>query len=434
MAMRFRTNTARRAYRSLVDRHPLRSLRAGRTLDQVVLHVTSTCNLRCKYCFAVQGSFGLPVQHRMRSDQAIRFVDNIVDSYDAVGQIKFFGGEPLLNVECIRAVCEHLSRRFDRGSLARLPRFHINTSLTLGLDQLVELIELFNLTVTVGIDGPREVHDAQRCQTDGSGTFDLVDHNLRELIELTDQPRTLEVVYTSVHLRRRMGPVDVHRYLARRYGHRNIHLHPQTPVLAFAGEPRRPRRRDYGRPGDLRRVFMDYGRYLVQQAMAQRDPASLRAIGIQLGSLVGNDQYCDSGIAQLAIDVRGDVYPCSCFAGHPGFLMGNAEDFRGVEGGRFRSVRRALLGNRKSKSRACRFCEIAKSCVSCPAAMLKNGGALDTPLPQLCAARMGMVEGLMSALVEVTEELSTPIADPTAADALQPREVERTNDVDSRVC
>ncbi|HMR79577.1 MAG TPA: radical SAM protein, partial [Polyangiaceae bacterium] len=69
-------------------------------VSSLVLTVTRRCNLRCSYCPTAKDGF--PTLTRA---QALRALDLFVDRYGG-GDIKLFGGEPLLEPDTVRAVME----------------------------------------------------------------------------------------------------------------------------------------------------------------------------------------------------------------------------------------------------------------------------------------------------------------------------------------
>ncbi|MGQ9468074.1 MAG: radical SAM protein [Anaerolineae bacterium] len=67
--------------------------------------MTTECNLRCRYCYAGGGNYGMRLQP-MSSAVALQTVRWAQAHFAAIGTIQFFGGEPALNSRIIRTVCE----------------------------------------------------------------------------------------------------------------------------------------------------------------------------------------------------------------------------------------------------------------------------------------------------------------------------------------
>ncbi|MGB3674381.1 MAG: radical SAM protein, partial [Candidatus Nanopelagicales bacterium] len=84
-------------------------------LPELVMHVADGCNLACTYCFADGGRYGDQKQRWMSDDVARSSIESVVAQYGSIGKIKFFGGEPTLNVPAIRATINTLHRLIDSG-------------------------------------------------------------------------------------------------------------------------------------------------------------------------------------------------------------------------------------------------------------------------------------------------------------------------------
>lgn len=84
-------------YKSLLERKSLRRLE---------VMVANDCNLNCKYCYAVAGSYKQKAQ-RMSPDAAKKFLENfILGRYEEIEIVQFFGGEPTLCPDTIEAICD----------------------------------------------------------------------------------------------------------------------------------------------------------------------------------------------------------------------------------------------------------------------------------------------------------------------------------------
>ncbi|MDP2311159.1 MAG: radical SAM protein [Pseudomonadota bacterium] len=114
--------------------------RADRWRAALILTITRRCNLRCAYCPTVKD--GVP---DLSADDARRAIDLFVARYGG-GDIKLFGGEPLLRPDIVGAVLTHAANvsnvsvylstngtRFDAGILDLL-RAHPRVTLTLSMD------------------------------------------------------------------------------------------------------------------------------------------------------------------------------------------------------------------------------------------------------------------------------------------------------------
>src|SRR5690606_17946740 len=148
-----------RAYHQLL--HPLG---APRTLFATVV-VTMQCNMACAYCHE-SGQRG---PARMSAETAQR-VGRFLRERAAEGRYErlvlyFYGGEPLLNIDAMEAVC----RAIAEGGVPFEARFPTNGTLLDG-DRMARLRALSaEVRIQVSLDGPRPVQEGRRRLTTSQG-------------------------------------------------------------------------------------------------------------------------------------------------------------------------------------------------------------------------------------------------------------------------
>jgi MoaA/NifB/PqqE/SkfB family radical SAM enzyme len=146
--------------------------------SQLILTVTRACNLRCSYCPTVKD--GWP---SLSTDDARRAVALFDERYGG-GQIKMFGGEPLLVPDVVRAAL-HEAR--DRDSIERV---YLSTNgLGLDLEWLQTLRDYPKAVLTISLDGVPEDNRLFRRALPGIG--DAYDHVISLLPELLRTPRVV---------------------------------------------------------------------------------------------------------------------------------------------------------------------------------------------------------------------------------------------------
>lgn len=135
------------------------------------LFLTHACNLRCTYCYN-GAAFGrtMPVAVMERAvDRAFAEGTGPVD-------VAFFGGEPLLAFDLVRAAvarCEAAS-----GRTGRPVRFRMTTNGTLLDGERLDFVLRKAFRLAVSFDGPPGVQDRNRPFADGRGTHATVAKNL----------------------------------------------------------------------------------------------------------------------------------------------------------------------------------------------------------------------------------------------------------------
>lgn len=138
----------------------------------VILLVTTICNLRCTYCYADAGDYEPQLFNRTVAEAGIRLViDNAVHLGEDRAHVAFHGGgEPTADFAMIQHATE-IARRHARA--AGGDALQVETSLvTNGVmsDAKAAWLAENISSVQVSLDGPADVHDAQRPRAGGSGT------------------------------------------------------------------------------------------------------------------------------------------------------------------------------------------------------------------------------------------------------------------------
>jgi len=147
----------------------------------ISLAIAQKCNLGCTYCYAQQGEFGGAAKD-MEMENANRAVDLLVNgaSPGARLNLAFLGGEPLVNRRVLQATTRRaVGMARERGVTLN---FSITTNGTLLTAADADFFEEHGFAVTVSLDGPREVHDAQRPFKGGQGSFDRIMERLQPLL------------------------------------------------------------------------------------------------------------------------------------------------------------------------------------------------------------------------------------------------------------
>lgn len=182
MMERARTSVSALARRAL----PVLRLGAARGTGrkspfQMTLSLTNRCNFRCEYCH-------IPLQRRdeLTAAQWCAAIDDLRAA--GMGRASLIGGEPLLRKD-VGEVIAHLRRVGVHTAM--------NTNGWFVEDRIEDLAGLDLVCLT--LDGPREVHDAQRH----AGSYDRVLAALEIL-----RRRGVPVVTMTVLTPRGMGAVD----------------------------------------------------------------------------------------------------------------------------------------------------------------------------------------------------------------------------------
>ena len=147
-----------------------------------ILTLTSSCNLDCPYCFEGRNKNG-DTMSPVVAERALDYIIHQCEKNTSVKnvEIAFYGGEPLLNRDVMKFICEKASSTLN--NIVRL-EYTLVSNLTLLMDSDIELLKHYSFTnIQVAIDGPPEIHDKRRISKTGDKTFDLIFSNILKLVD-----------------------------------------------------------------------------------------------------------------------------------------------------------------------------------------------------------------------------------------------------------
>lgn len=171
----------------------------------MVLHLTGHCNLACDYCFVDGGNMPGTETLLMESSTARRAIDKFGEALASVPPtddrevaqapaVVFYGGEPLLNMRIFEEALEYIAEKKANGSL---PADFSTVLITNGtrIDRhAAELIAKHDVSVSLSMDGPEHIHDANRKKRGGQGSFKDVMRGFNHLKEAGVRPSIACVV------------------------------------------------------------------------------------------------------------------------------------------------------------------------------------------------------------------------------------------------
>lgn len=165
--------------------------------------VTERCNLNCTYCYE-KHSFHKNGKRMTKeiAKQAVDFIlnddklNNYANSKEHPGVIiDFIGGEPLLEIDLIDYICDYFKlKSFEMNHpWATNYMFNITTNgLLFNSPKVLNFIEKnkSKLSMSITIDGNKELHDACRLLPNGKGSYDIVEKSVKTFINKYDGKST----------------------------------------------------------------------------------------------------------------------------------------------------------------------------------------------------------------------------------------------------
>lgn len=390
-------------------------------IDRLTLAVSNACNLACSYCYAARGRYYCDSDLLMSPLTARDALDWAAARFSHIGHINFFGGEPTLNCGVIDLTCRYAASLQARGRLACLPSFGITTNgYQLG-EEAMRTLQRYGVSVTLSLDGPKEIHDRHRRSRTGEGSFDAVVANAHRLIA-AGRPVTFECTYTADHHRAGVRIVELMDFFHREFGCGTLHCQfaavksdsPQYLTLAEC-------RALMGEAIEYSVLNLARGRILAVSVAARL----IRALANRLP--IGN--YCPAGRRELTVNADGALYPCFMLMQSPVSSFGRVR--APEEGGPSAPVRHQNTGtgaqvievlleeSDKFQNPFCRQCWARPLCFGCVGEEFERFGPriVRSHVPgisELCDYRRGLVERFLHSVALV--HLATTAGHESAGD------------------
>ena len=268
--------------------------------------VTEDCNLYCTYCY--QGNKTKKYMTFKTAKDTVDFIfkeaknpDSIL-SYDVNGGIVFdyIGGEPFLCADLIYDLIKYIEEKMieENSPWLLFHRHSFSSNGTLYFtDKVQQIIRDFSdvISISVTVDGCKELHDQCRVFKDGSGSYDLaikaaldqLNHFGNDATKITLSPYNIKYTSKAIINMLQLGFKHIHANCVFEEGWTEEHadiLYKEMLILA-----------DYVREHqDCYVNILDdanYQKYIID--CADRD-----------------NNWCGGDGSMIAVDPDGTLYPC----------------------------------------------------------------------------------------------------------------------------
>lgn len=319
-------------------------------LLKLTMLVATDCNLRCKYCYANHGDYYGYSKSVMKPETAISYIEHLQEYFSEIGRIQFFGGEPLLGIDAIEAVCNYFREKEIKKEISHRPKYTMITNLTLLSQKAIDVIRENDISLTVSIDGPEPVNDFSRIDAKGNGTYKTI---VRNIDVCREQIKAFEATYTKYHAKSGMTMEDVKNYIARTFKIDKALIYVcaaigDNPEVCFSSD-------------EARSITLG-----MEEAETNETAAALLLKKENQSNLL-----CNAGYVMLAVMPNGDLYPCHMYALDKSFRMGTFGEngYSDLRDSVYR-VRNLLKEADKFSHTECKECWARNFCHRCPAELL----------------------------------------------------------------
>lgn len=337
----------------------------------------ATCNIDCKYCFFLSKEVLYPNDRQRMSESTLEtYIRQLLESHRTPEvTVAWQGGEPtLMKVEFFRKSVEMVEKYRRPGQVVQ------HTFQTNGILLDAEWCAFFkenNFLVGLSVDGPREIHDANRVDRGGKGTFDRV---MKGWSYLREYKVDFNVLCTVNSANQDHGRT-VYRFLRDELKAEWIQFIPiverataDTIQIANSGWSEKPgqKRLLYTQSGDMvtnRTVGgRQYGQFLIDifEEWVRHDVGRtyVQIFDVTLEAYFGRHLLCihapTCGYGP-ALEHNGDLYSCDHFV-EPRFKLGNIHETDLLTMVSSPQQRKFGDDKRDTLTAQCRRCEVRSLC------------------------------------------------------------------------
>ena len=269
-------------------------------VTSLALDVSGRCNMDCVYC-----AENATMPHRPFMSHTM--VEKAVDSLFSWSQNRLSfhvgSGEPLICADAVHEIGRKARNQKDRDV-----SLHLTTNGLLLTDEICSWLIEDDWRVKVSLDGPQFIHDQNRKDMKGRGTYKKIEKYVKKLSEIPTFSTTSVLCHGT-------DPKDVFYGIAD-LGVKNIEL---VPVAVVDPSPLSLTDADMQK---YRAFISDY----VQRLAADEDVPYLIRFMNRLHRVMGytnNRVPCGAGRTFLAVDPGGVLYPCFRFVGIGQYVLGH---------------------------------------------------------------------------------------------------------------
>jgi len=338
----------------------------------LVLMVAQNCNISCRYCYG--GESGSYNQKGLMSKQMAEkcfhyYLSNLGGNKKL--NILFFGGEPLLNTDTIKHVIG-LWEEYKHNYRDRTLTFSLVTNGILLTPELVRYFKEKEVRITVSLDGPEDIHNANRVYKNGKGTFTEVMSSI-EILRSCHMPFSVKVTtnrYTQYD--------QLTDFLCRQDFDAVYISQVDYPMLCTE--------KDYQMDTAMYGIYAKWQQELMQKGCHDMKEGKNNTFQAKQFNMANNSLRhnmkgfpfkCVAGWHIASFGIDGRLYLCKSFVGQEAFCVGNADD--GVDKEKLVRLYKDFL----NASRDCDACWALSVCErGCYYEKSKQDGGF-APIPQV---------------------------------------------------
>ena len=379
----------------------------ARPLYVMLKPVGAACNLACNYCYYLEKSnlYKHQPKRQMSEELLERFVKDYIEA-QTMNEVVFtwHGGEPTLRPLSFYQKAVELQKKYAGG---RIIHNSLQTNGTLLTDEWCRFLKANNWLVGISIDGPGELHDRYRRDSQGKPSWKRVMEGIRLLQHYgvewnamavvnrynADHPQAFYRFFKSIGCQYIQFTPIVERNVQHADGRHLASIGDATdaPVTDFSVTPEQWGSFLCGLFDEW--VKQDIGRVFVQIF----DSMLANWVGVAPGSCIYAKECGHAGV----MEYNGDVYSCDHFV-FPQYKLGNINEHTLIEMLYGEKQRRFSQLKYNKLPRQCKECRWAFACHGeCPKNRFVNDRYGNPGLNYLCAGYRRFFEHIAPTMDEM---------------------------------
>lgn len=352
----------------------------------ITFQITDDCNLCCSYCY--QHNKG---HHKMPFEVAKKLIDEIltndksinsyVKSENAIGIVlEFIGGEPFLEVDLIDKIIDYFIEKCIILHHPWIDRFRVSICSN-GVLYFTPKVQEFikkhqtHLSFTISIDGNKTLHDACRVFPDGTGSYDLAIKAAKHYrkyydailsSKMTLSPNNINFVFPAlVNLWE-----NEYNFIYCNCIYEKGWTIEHAKILYY----------------ELKKV----ADYLLNNHLERVKGTSILNLDLSQQKNISDKNYCGGDGNMLAVDYKGDLYPClrymesSIGQSQSPYIIGNVNDGIGYN----QQTKDMIVGldvtYRSQSQQECLDCPVSSECGWCSALNYQEFGTINKRTTYTC--------------------------------------------------
>ena len=379
----------------------------ARPLYVMLKPIGAACNLACNYCYYLEKSnlYKHQPKRQMSEELLERFVKDYIEA-QTMNEVVFtwHGGEPTLRPLSFYQKAVELQKKYAGG---RVIHNSLQTNGTLLTDEWCRFLKANNWLVGISIDGPEELHDRYRRDSQGKPSWQKVMEGIRLLQHYgvewnamavvnrynADHPQAFYRFFKSIGCQYIQFTPIVERNMQHADGRHlaSINDADDAPVTDFSVTPEQWGNFLCGLFDEW--VKQDIGRVFVQIF----DSMLANWVGVAPGSCIYAKECGHAGV----MEYNGDVYSCDHFV-FPQYKLGNINEHTLIEMLYGEKQRRFSQLKYNKLPRQCKECRWAFACHGeCPKNRFVNDRYGNPGLNYLCAGYRRFFEHIAPTMDEM---------------------------------